>query len=366
MQFINYLVLSVALLLALVSCGKKETPAKPGDVRAGPRSCTAFVLRPSLAAKEIALPAELKPFEQVKIYARVAGYVKKIYVDIGDRVTAGQLLVEIDAPEQQMRLAELNERTQSAYAQYLTSKDEYDRAVQMSRSPGYMAEADVVRLRNKKMADSLSFEAVRLSWQQMNETANYLKIRSPFNGIVTARYVDAGELTGADGRQHLLELENNATLRLETAVPETYSTAILQDKQVAFTVPSLPGQEFNARFARRSNTLTENTKSELWQFDFPNRDGRLKSGMYANVKLKLTRPDSTFLIPADALVVTQEKQYVVRVEADTARFVPVRIGFAFKNRIEVFGELSSGDRIIQPASEQIKQGEKLVVNGINE
>lgn len=354
----DQLALIIVLLLFAISCGNPGKPAPTAtDASSTGRAYTIFVLKPAMTAKEITLPAEIKASEKVKIYARVAGYVKKIYVDIGDRVTAGQLLAEIDAPEQQIRLAELNERRQSAFAQYLSSKDECDRAIQMSRLPGYMAEVDVVRLRNKKMADSLTYEAVRLSWEQMNVTVNYLKIRSPFNGIVTARYVDAGELTGADGRQHLLELENNVILRIETAVPETYSTAVLQAEQVAFTVPSLPGREFKAKFARRSNTLTENTKSEVWQFDFPNREGRLKSGMYANVRMKLTRSDSTFLVPANAVVSTLEKQYVVAVRADTARFIPVRMGFTFKDKIEIFGNLSSGDAVVQAANDQIKEGE---------
>lgn len=345
-----------ALLLAAAACGKKETPIV---AESAARSYTTTVLQPSLEAKEISLPAELKPFEEVKIYSRVAGYVRKIYVDIGDRVAAGQLLAEIDAPELQMRLLELNERMQTAYTQYLSSKDEYDRAIQLQFTD-YIAKAEVVRLTNKKLADSLSWEAARFSKSNVQEMINYLKIRSPFAGVITARHVDAGELIGADSRQHLLELEDNNRLRLEVAVPETYTTAILQGKQATFSVPSMPGRDFKATFARRGNTLTENTKSEVWQFDFPNPGNRLKSGMYANVKMKLTRSDSTFVVPTSAVITTLEKQYVIRIEADTARFIPVKTGFIFKDRTEVFGELRRGDVIVQPASEQIKQGQHLV------
>lgn len=345
------------------ACGKKETPVVAESVV---RTYTTIVLQPSLEAKEISLPAELKPFEEVKIYSRVAGYVRKIYVDIGDRVAAGQLLAEIDAPELQMRLSELNERMQTAYTQYLSSKDESDRAVQLAKSPNYIAEAEVVRLTNKKLADSLSWEAARFSRSNVQEMINYLKIRSPFAGVITARHVDAGELVGADNRQHLLELEDNNRLRLEVAVPETYTTAILQGKQATFSVPSMPGRDFKATFARRGNTLTANTKSEVWQFDFPNPGNRLKSGMYANVKMKLTRSDSTFVVPTNAVVTTLEKQYVIRIEADTARFVPIKTSFVFKDRTEIFGELRRGDVIVQPASEQIIEGKRVIIKEASE
>lgn len=352
-----------AFLLATVACGKKETPVV---AESAVRTYTTLVLQPSLEAKEISLPAELKPFEEVKIYSRVAGYVRKIYVDIGDRVAAGQLLAEIDAPELQMRLSELNERMQTAYTQYLSSKDESDRAVQLAKSPNYIAEVEVVRLTNKKLADSLSWEAARFSRSNAQEMINYLKIRSPFAGVITARHVDAGELVGADNRQHLLELEDNNRLRLEVAVPETYTTAILQGKQATFIVPSMPGRDFKATFARRGNALTENTKSEVWQFDFPNPGSRLKSGMYANVKMKLTRSDSTFVVSTNAVVTTLEKQYVIRIEADTAHFIPIKTGFIFKDRTEIFGELRRGDVIVQPASEQIKEGKRVIIKEASE
>ncbi|MDO8367375.1 MAG: efflux RND transporter periplasmic adaptor subunit [Saprospiraceae bacterium] len=358
----THIAVLISFLLTASACGKKETPATTDT---STRIYTTIALQPSVEAKEISLPAELKPFESVKIYSRVAGYVRKIYVDMGDRVSAGQLLAEIDAPEQQMRLSELNERMQTAYTQYLSSKDEYDRAIQLAKSPDFISKAEIIRLTNKKLADSLSWEATQFSRRNVQEMVNYLKIRSPFAGVVTARHVDAGELVGADNRQHLLEIEDNSRLRLEVAVPETYSTATLQGKQATFTVPSMPGRDFKATFARRGNTLTETTKSEVWQFDFPNPGNRLKSGMYANIKMKLVRSDSTFVVPSNAIVSTLEKQYVIRIEADTARFIPIKTGFVFKDRTEVFGQLFPGDIIVQPASEQVKEGGRVITKPLH-
>jgi RND family efflux transporter MFP subunit len=348
----------VTALTGIIACAKKETThtSQPAE-----RMYSTVTLQLSSEVKEIVLPAELMPNEKVKIYSRTPGYLKKINVDIGDRVKEGQLLAEVDAPEQHMRLAELNERMHSAYSQYLSSKDASDRAYQLSLSPGFIAEADVVRLKHQKHADSLIWEATRFSLKNLQETINYLNIRSPISGVVTARYVDAGELIGADNGKHMLEIEDNSRLRLEVAIPETYTTADLQRKEIAFTVPSMPGRTFTATFARRSNALTANTKSEVWQFDTPNTDKRLKSGMYANVTLNLVRADSTFVIPASALVNTLERQYVIKVESDTARFVAVKTGFFFNNKIEVFGDLHQADIIVESASEQIKDGMHLTI-----
>jgi multidrug efflux pump subunit AcrA (membrane-fusion protein) len=162
-----------------------------------------------------------------------------------------------------------------------------------------------------------------------------------------------------DSRQYLFDLEDNHLLRLEVAVPETYCTAILEDKNITFTVPSMPEKVYKATFSRRSNALTENTRNELWQFDFLNQANVLKSGMYANVQMNLIRSDSTFVVPMSALITGTEKQYVIIVDSDTARFVPVQTGFYFSDKVEVFGPLRTGDFILHPATDKIAQGERI-------
>ncbi|HNR06008.1 MAG TPA: efflux RND transporter periplasmic adaptor subunit [Saprospiraceae bacterium] len=312
-----------------------------------------------MISKEVTLPGSLRANEKIKIYSRIDGYIKRIYVDLGTPVTKGQVLAEIDAPELLMQWAERNERKHAAYAQYLTSKDESERAADLARTPGTIPISEVIQARNKMIADSLNWEAETFSLSILKESINFLQIRSPFSGVVTARYSDEGELTGSGGKQHILELEANGLMRVEIGVPETYSSAVLKDKNLSFTVPSIPGRVFRAVFARRSNALTENTKSEIWQFDLANPEGQLKSGMYVQAKMKLGRKDSTFLIPPDALVTTQESQYLVGIRSDTTWFIPVSLGFSWKDQIEVFGGLSRGDRIVRFANDLIREGEKI-------
>jgi RND family efflux transporter MFP subunit len=347
------------VLLLILSCKNPRT-IPPLKEQSDERIYSTLVLMPTVISKEVILPASLKANEKIKIYSRIDGYIKRIYVDLGTQVTKGQVLAEIDAPELLMQWAERNERKQAAYAQYLTSKDESDRAADLAKTPGTIPISEVIQARNKMIADSLNWEAATFSLSSLKESINFLKIRSPVSGVVTARYADEGELTGSEGKQHILELEANSLMRVEIAVPETYSAAELQEKQLSFTVAAIPGRVFKAVFARRSKALTEKTKSEIWQFDLSNPEGQLKSGMYAQAKMKLGRKDSTFLIPPDALVTTQESQYLVGIRSDTTWFIPVILGFTWKDQIEVFGGFSKGDHIIRFANDLIREGEKII------
>lgn len=352
---------SFMVLLFILSC--KDTKTGPLlTEQTEERNYITMALYPTMISKEVILPATIKANEKIKIYSRLSGYIKRIYVDIGSHVIKGQILAEIDAPELLMQLAERSERKQAAYAQYLTSRDESERADDLAKTPGTIPISEVVQTRNKMIADSLNWEAATFSLSSLKETINFLKISSPISGIVTARYADEGELASSEGKQHILELEANSLMRVEIAVPETYSAAVLQDRYLSFTVASIPGREFKAAFARRSNALTEKTKSEVWQFDLPNPERQLKSGMYALAKMRLGRKDSTFLIPPEALVTTQENQYLVGVRSDTTWFIPIKVGFTWKDQIEVFGGFSKGDHIVRFANDLIREGQKINYN----
>jgi membrane fusion protein (multidrug efflux system) len=302
------------------------------------------------------LPAELLPYEQSQLYARVQGYVKDMKVDIGDKVHRGQILAFIEAPELNTKQAEYQSSVEAAKAKYITSNDVYQRLNKASQAatPGIVAPVDLTRSRNQLLADSASFEASKQLARSYQQVAGLLVLRAPFDGIITARNADRGALVG--NNQLLLTVQNNRTLRLRIAVPELYNASNTATKQASFRVDAFPEKLFTASLSRKSGTIDPTTRTEQWEYTFDNKNNELKAGSFAYVKLNMERAGNSFLIPAAAIATNQERKFVIRIKDGKAEWVDVRQGMSTDNGIEVFGSLSNNDTLIVRATDERKPG----------
>ncbi|MCC6288490.1 MAG: efflux RND transporter periplasmic adaptor subunit [Chitinophagaceae bacterium] len=320
----------------------------------------AFLLHKDSAKKSIALPGELLPNENAEIRAKVQGYIKKLNVDIGSRVMKGQVLAWINAPEINTRVQELNEKVKTAYSRYLSSKDYFERINTASKGHGVIAPSELESTKNKMLADSSDYNAAVLAASSYRQIGKYLTVIAPYNGIITKRNIVVGSFVGNPNEKPLFELENNTALRLQVAVPEIYTNAILANNVGELTTRSLPDKKYNAKLVRKSGSIDNSTRSEIWEFEVPNPTGELKSGSYADVKFNFVRSNLSFIVPVSAVATTLERKFVIKISGDTAQWIDVRAGFNMGEKQEIFGDLKAGDTIAVKGNEELKTGTKVI------
>ena len=346
------LILGVSLFQ--FSCGNgDQQKTVPADIR------SAFLLGKETVNSELKLPAELLPYEKADIHTKLDAYVQRVLVDIGDQVKRGQVLVVLDAPEIKSKTAEANAKLLEAEAKYRASDDRYKRLLSASKTQGAVSEGDLISLQNTYQADSAFWQAAKLMAQSYREQQDYLNIRAPFDGIITSRDVDAGDFVNQNQNRTMLTLERPDRLRLRVHVPEAYVQTAPDSEILSFTTDGLSNRAFEAKLARKSGSINPQTRTEIWEYEFDNKEGVLKPGMYAMVALLLNRAEDSFVVPAAAVATTLEKKFVIRVKDGIMEWVDVRTGISKNGKTEIFGELNTGDVLLSRASDELKQGQKI-------
>ena len=143
-------------------------------------------------------------------------------------------------------------------------------------------------------------------------------------------------------------------------MPEAYTTAIPATESIQYTVDALPGMVYNARLARKSNQIDVNTRTELWEFEVPNPNGELKSGMYGSVNFTVRGETESFVVPYSALVNNLERSFVIRVTDNKTEWIDVRMGVNMQDTVEVYGTLKEGDQLVVRANDEIRPEKEVV------
>ena len=352
--------LAILFLIALAACNQNQEKPAAKKEEAKTDSVKVFVLALDSAKKTLSLPGELAPNENVQIRAKVQGYIRKLNVDIGSKVSKGQVLALIDAPEINSKVQELNEKVNAAQSRYQSSKDYYERILTASKTDGVIAPSELQRVKNQMLTDQSEQNAARFAATSYKQVGSYLAIIAPFSGVITKRNIEAGSFVGNANEKPLFELEDNAKLRLSVPVPEIYTGAILLDNSCELTTRSFPDKKFKAKLVRKAGSIDEETRSEVWEFEIPNANRELKAGSYADVKLHFLRSTQSLVVPVSAVVTTLEKKFVIKVVGNTTHWIDVRAGFNMGDKIEVFGELNAGDTLLLKPTEELKAGTKVI------
>lgn len=347
-------IIAVLLLAIAFSCGTKEEPKPVMDT---PPVLEKVALTKEKLSTEMRIPSELTGLKQVDLFAKVASFVKDLKVDIGSEVKQGQLLVVLEAPEISSQLSAAESRLKSQEAVYLASKSTYNRLFETSKVEGTISKNDLELADARKNSDFAQYQAAKASYAEVSNVRNYLQIRAPFNGVVSARNVNLGAYVGpSSGNLPLLTIQQQDKLRLSAFVPEQYSGYLKEGDALTFEVKSLPGQKFNAKIARKSGALDARLRAERVEMDVVNSAKNLLPGMIAEVVLPLNAPAATIVVPKSAVVTSSEGVYVLLMESGKTKRVPVTKGREFEDRIEIFGELPDNGEVIKIASEEIKDG----------
>lgn len=343
-------------LFFLSSCQSNKKEAAIAETE--PKTET-FLLEKAKLTTELRLPAEMSGFQQVDLYAKVSSFVKLLKVDIGSKVTKGQLLIVLEAPEISSQLAAAQSRLKSMEAIYATSKSTYNRLYETSKVEGTISKNDLELASGKKNSDYAQYQAAMAGHKEVSIMRGYLEIRAPFDGIVTARNVHLGTFAGPAGKGSdlpLLTIQQQNKLRLAVSIPELYTGYLRKGDAISFTVKSIP-HPFTATIQRMSGALDLKLRSERVELDVDNTSGMLLPGMVAEVVLPLHAKDSTFVVPKSAVINAAEGTFVIKVTDHKASRIAIKKGREMDDKIEIFGDLNLKDKLIKIASEETKAGE---------
>jgi RND family efflux transporter MFP subunit len=314
----------------------------------------------SASGQEVILPANVQAFRDAPIYARTNGYLKRWYVDIGARVKTGQLLAEIDTPEVDQQLhqarADLNtaeanlnlsEITSSRY-QGLLKTDSVSQQEADNANGDYAAKKAIVR-------------SSQANLRRLEELQSFEKIYAPFDGVITARNTDIGQLidSGSSGgsRSELFHIAQPGKLRVYVNVPQVYSQLAKPGLKADLVLSEFPGRRFEGTLVRTADAIDLATRTLLIEIEVNNPTGELLSGAYAEVHLKLPGSVATFTIPVNTLLFRAEGLRVAVVKDGKANLVPVTLGRDFGSEVEVLTGLNGDENLIVNPPDSILSGQ---------
>jgi len=339
-----------------------------------PRNVEFATVESRSPSRTVTLPAELAPFLQANIEARVPGYIERVLVDRGSNVRRGQLLVELSAPEMtaqtaaaesSLHQAEADES--QAEAQAAAVESTFDRLQEASKTPGAIAGNELVQVEKQRDAAKSLVQsrkaATRAAQERLRaakETEGYLRVTAPFDGTITDRFVHPGMLVQANAQMPLLKLQQTSHLRLTVPVPETYVGHIVRGVPVTFHIAAQPGKTYTAKIARIASALDSRSRTMMVELDAYNKDGSLAPGMYPTVDWPVSSAEPLLLVPSTSVVTTTERTFVITSVNGHAHCVDVRKGPAFGEQLAIRGNIKQGDKVLKRASDEIREGTPLL------
>jgi len=346
----------VACLVAtfsLAACGEREAvpaiePAKP----------TVTVVRPERGdvSRTLTLPGDLAGLNEAALYAKVTGYLKRIDVDKGDWVRKGQTLAVIEVPEleQKLKRARANLQVQRVTWERLRGVWTTDRRL--------VAREDVDVAQGK-------FEQAQAEVEELEAMVGYTQIVAPFDGVITARYVDPGALIQASGHASptgssggsvpVVRIADIDTLRVYVYVPEEETSVVKRGMTATLRLREFPGREFTGKVARFATALDLSTRTMLTEVDLPNASHELYPGMYADVTIELERHRDALTVPATAVGIAGAVRFVYVVHGGELAKVPVTTGISEAGSVEVVSGLGDEEEVVTSISPALTEGGKV-------
>jgi RND family efflux transporter MFP subunit len=313
----------------------------------------------------LALSGEFKPFQDVDLHAKVAGYIKTISVDVGDRVKAGQVLAVLEIPELRAQLQEADASLDRSRSAHEAAHSAYERLNQVSEArPGLIAAQELEDAYGRDKQAEAQVAQASASLRQYSALSDYSNITAPFAGVITRRYADTGALIQAGTSSNtqampVVRLAEDDKLRLVLPVPESVVSKIHVGTTVDIRVPALD-RTLQGRVARISDDLDRQTRTMETEIDVANTDASLVAGMYAETRIDLAKKDATLTVPIQAVSRNGAEASVLvvdppgRVERRT-----VQIGMEGPRRLEILEGLSEGECVVIGGHGQIRAGDEV-------
>jgi RND family efflux transporter MFP subunit len=327
---------------------------------------TVSVVTPKRAApsQEIVLPGNVQPFITSPVFARTNGYLEHWYFDIGAHVKKGQLLAVISSPEvdQQLQQAQSNLLTAQANLELASiTKTRYEGL----KKTNAVSQQDVDNAVGTYNANKAIVEADQAAVRQYSALVSFEKVYAPFDGVITARNTDIGDLinsgSNANVKTDLFHMAQPGVLRVYVNVPEEFSQQTRPGLTAELKLAEFPGRMFTGKLVRTAEAINYTTRTLLVEVDVNNPSGELLSGAYAEVHFKVPGQASTYIVPADTLLFRKEGLNVAIVENGKAKLVPVTPGHDFGTSIEIVSGLQGNESVIEGPPDSIVTGETVKI-----
>ena len=311
---------------------------------------------PGKASDGLVLPAEVQPMTQASIFARVSGYLKKWNVDIGARVTAGQVLAEIDTPEIDQQLDQARSQLGVAEAN-LKLAQITDTRWQTLLHSNTVSKQEADEKSAAVAVGAANAEAARANVRRLEETQGFQRVVAPFDGIITARNVDMGDLISIGGSRELFHLAQTETLRVYVQVPQTQAGGIRTGQTAEVLVPELPNEPFPAIVVTNSEAMSATSRTLLTELQVDNSKGRIRIGSYAQVRFGSVAAAPALTLPSSALIFRSEGLQVGIVDAQgVVELRKVELGRDFGQRVEILSGVTAEDKVIATPSDSLVSG----------
>ncbi len=342
---------------------KKALAAETNELAAP----TVLVVQPKRGAptQEILLPGNIQAFVDSPIYARTNGYLKHWYFDIGSHVKQGQLLADIESPEVDQQLAQAQADLGTALANVHLSQLTANRFSDLIKQDA-VSQQDTDNAVSDLAAKNTAVKSAQANVDRLKQLVSFEKVYVPFDGVVTARNTDIGQLidSGATGGQarSLFQVAAISKLRVFVNVPQVYSQVAIPGLVADLTFAEFPGRRFQGKLVRTSKAIDPTSRTLNVEVDVDNSKEELFPGAFTEVHLKLKEGVPTLTVPVSALLFRQEGLRVVVAKSDnTAELRSITLGQDFGNFVEISTGLTGQERIVSNPPDSVIDGERLNV-----
>ncbi len=324
-------------------------------------SADVLVDKPTVGKPEdtLILPGALQAYVDSPIYARTAGYLTHWYADIGAHVKTGQLLAVISSPEVDQELAQAQATLATAQANANNAAVQAKRYQELLRQDA-VTQQDTDNFTTGQITANTQVQNALHAVEQYQQLVGFERVYAPFDGVITARDIDVGQLINAGAgstNQMLFEEAQTSTLRVYISIPQVDSLGAKPGTRAQVMLAEYPGKTFDGRIVRTSRSIDPNTRTLLVEVDVDNRKGLLMPGAYGEVKLSLNTGVSSLIVPVPAIVFRAQGLQVAIVQNGKAKLVPITIGQDDGRVIQVVSGLTPDTEVIQNPPDSILDGE---------
>ena len=302
------------------------------------------------------LPADVRPWVQAPIYARASGYLQKWYADIGQHVTNGQVLATIDTPELDEQLAQAKAEVDQNVAALKLAQITSDRWQGLLKTASVSEQETAEKVADLALKQAV-VDASRANLKRLEDLKGFDLVTAPFDGYITRRDTDIGQLVTADSGRELFELSQTDPLRVYARVPQTLIHAVAPGQTAQITFQDLPGRKFPATVVRNAGAVDEASRTLQVELELKNPQGEIFAGSYAQVSFNDSAAPGVLRISDNVLINRAQGMQVAVVDGEgKARLRNVVLGRDFGNYIEILAGLTAADRVINNPPDAISDG----------
>jgi membrane fusion protein, multidrug efflux system len=350
------LLVIVAAIAGIVPRWRQRTALRVETAELSIPTVTVVSVAPGKQRAALVLPAEVRPFVEAPIYARANGYVKRWLVDLGAKVSTGQLLAEIDTPELNQELARARAEFAEAQATLALAKSTSERWAELVKTAS-VSQQEAIEKQSDLTRRTAALDAAQAAVKRLEEMQSFARVTAPFEGTITARRIDVGDLITAGSTRQLFSLAQTTSLRVYVRVPQSAARAVKEGQSAELTIPELPGRVFTAKIVRTAGAMSADSRTLLTELEVDNSKGEILSGSYAEIRFSETQTEAPMVLPSNVLLFRSEGTQVGLVQPDgKVELRNIRLGRDFGQTIEVIDGVTTNDQVIQNPADSLTSG----------